>query len=166
MNFGPPKPMSEIMFNKFDKDRSGKIDSKEFQQLCFSLGYPLTDVELSLAVKQLDKDGSNHIELNEFSSWWKISNRWDELKLDSAELEKRKIAADTFNKYDNDKSGFIEGADLDNLYNDLAAQKVTTKDKATFLADLDHSGDKRVNFAEYVEHLRRTGSITVKLPSQ
>ena len=50
------------MFEKFDKDNSGSIDSSEFHQLCFNLGYALTDVELALALKVLDSDGSGQIE--------------------------------------------------------------------------------------------------------
>ena len=45
------EPLSEIMFNKFDQDKSGSIDSSEFHQLCFNLGNALTDTELQLALK-------------------------------------------------------------------------------------------------------------------
>lgn len=40
---------------------TGHIDSKEFQQLCFALGYALTPVEIEVAIKVLDTDGSGKV---------------------------------------------------------------------------------------------------------
>lgn len=57
------------MFNKFDTDKSGFIDDSEFAKLAFSLGYALSDEEVTLAVKVLDTDGTGHISLQEFKKW-------------------------------------------------------------------------------------------------
>ena len=48
---------AQIVFNKFDTDNSGSIDVKEFQALCYNLGYMLTQAEIKYAVLSLDKDG-------------------------------------------------------------------------------------------------------------
>jgi hypothetical protein len=61
--FGPPKPVYEIMFAKY-AGGDGKIDAKDFQRLCFGLGYALTDEEQVLALKTLDADASGTLELN------------------------------------------------------------------------------------------------------
>jgi len=165
MNFGAPKPLSEIMFNKFDVDKSGSIDSKEFQQLCFNLGYSLTDTELQLALKTLDDDNSGKIELKEFTTWWKKADRWSELKLDEAELAKRQSAAETFNSFDTSKTGFLQAKDFEKFYQSLVDSKLTTKSKDRALADFDSNGDHKLNFSEYIEWLKRQGTITVKLPT-
>ncbi len=85
--FGPPKPVWEIQFGKYDTDKSGKIDAEEFGHLCFNLGYALADDELKVAVKMLDSNGSGEIDKDEFKAWWTKSDRWAEIKLDDAELE-------------------------------------------------------------------------------
>jgi Ca2+-binding EF-hand superfamily protein len=153
------------MFNKFDTDKSGSIDSKEFQHLCFNLGYSLTDTELKLALKTLDDDSSGKIELREFTTWWKRADRWSELKLDDDELSKRQVAADTFNSFDSSKSGVLQSKDFDGFYQSLVNAKLTSKPKDRALADFDTNGDKKLSFAEYIEWLKRQGTLTVKLPT-
>jgi len=54
-------PISEVMFNRYDKDRSGSITIDEFRDLSYSLGYYLNDTELDIAVKKLDKSGTGSI---------------------------------------------------------------------------------------------------------
>jgi Ca2+-binding EF-hand superfamily protein len=46
------------LFNKYDTDRSGDIDAKEFQVLAYDLGLVLTDDEAKGFVKELDTDGN------------------------------------------------------------------------------------------------------------
>jgi len=49
-------------------------------------------------LKEIDSDGSGHIQLNEFQKWWKREDRWGSIQLQGFELEKRKELADIFNK--------------------------------------------------------------------
>ena len=114
----------------------------------------------------LDDDGSGKIELKEFTQWWKRADRWEELKLDGAELEKRKNAADTFNSFDPSKSGTLQAKDFAAFYKDLVANKLTTKTEAQALADFDTNKDGKLSFAEYIEWLKRQGTLTVKLPTK
>jgi len=56
-----PVPISEVMFNRYDQDRSGSISVSEFRNLAYNLGYYLNDTELDIAVKKLDKSGTGSI---------------------------------------------------------------------------------------------------------
>jgi len=159
--FQQPKPLSEIMFNKFDADKSGHIDAGEFQQLCFALGYALSPGEVTLALKVIDLDGSGQVDCKEFTKWWKNSRRWDDLKLDEETLGVRQAAAEVFNSYDPGKSGKLATTDFEQFHADLVKNGMTTKDKDTCLADLDTSGDGAVQFNEYIDWLQRIGSIKV-----
>lgn len=161
--FAAPRPLSEIMFDKFDADRSGFIDAQEFQQLTFALGYALTPVEVEFAVKIIDTDGSGKIEKNEFSAWWKLRDRWEALKLDEEALAIRQAAADCFNEIDSTKTGVIHKQDFDKFYKEVTDRKLTTKSKEAFLEDLDKNGDGKIQFAEYIEWLQRQGTIQVKV---
>jgi len=53
--------ISNIMFKKYDTDNSGSITIKEFRNMSYDLGYYLSDTELELAVKKLDRTGSGSI---------------------------------------------------------------------------------------------------------
>ena len=64
------KPLSRIMFDKFDTDGSGAIGKEEFKNLCYDLGHFLSDQELELGMQWLDKDGSGEIEYDEFVEWY------------------------------------------------------------------------------------------------
>ncbi|OQR98738.1 hypothetical protein ACHHYP_08135 [Achlya hypogyna] len=59
-------------FNKFDRDRSGEIDTAEFAALSVELGtYPaLTTDEIKEAFAQLDTSANQKISFAEFWAWW------------------------------------------------------------------------------------------------
>lgn len=151
------------MFDKFDADKSGHIDAKEFQHLTFGLGYALTPIEVEFAVKIIDADGSGVIEKTEFTAWWKLRDRWEALKLDDDALAIRQAAADSFNEIDSTKTGMIHAKDFDAFHKELTERKLTTKSKEDLLADLDKNGDGKIQFAEYIEYLQRQGTIQVKV---
>lgn len=157
--FGPPKPLSQIQFEKYDADKSGKISVKEFARLCGALGYALTQPEVDLAVKSLDADGSGQIDQKEFSEWWKRSDRWESIQISAEQLAVRQKAAATFNAHDADASGLIDAAEVDAFYKDVAAQGLTKQTKEQFVANLDNNGNGSVSFAEFVAYLKQQGTI-------
>lgn len=54
------------MFELYDEDGSGAIDKAELAQLMATLGYDLTDEELSAMIAEVDADGDGDIDYNEF----------------------------------------------------------------------------------------------------
>jgi calmodulin len=59
-------------FNKFDKDRSGALDSKEMKELYQDLlSTTLTDAQLDAAIFAMDKNHNGMIEREEFLDWWR-----------------------------------------------------------------------------------------------
>ena len=59
------------MFQSFDRDASGSLDTAELAKLCQALGSPLSHNELESALFILDKGGSGVIAYGEFLAWWK-----------------------------------------------------------------------------------------------
>jgi hypothetical protein len=57
-------------FDIFDKDNSGTIYAKEFQQLAFEFGEVLDDKQVKEALSEVDMDGSGELEFHEFALWW------------------------------------------------------------------------------------------------
>lgn len=58
----------QAMFEKVDRDRSGKIDSNELREALMSLGFAVSPVVLDLLVTKFDKTGgkSKAIEYDNF----------------------------------------------------------------------------------------------------
>lgn len=61
------------LFLHYDQDGSGFIDEGEFAFLAFDLGAPLTEAEVSSAVKDIDTSGDGKISLAEFTAWFKAA---------------------------------------------------------------------------------------------
>lgn len=63
----------KILFDRFDDDRSGSLDGREFIEACREeMGLTeaeVSDAELNAIFKQVDADGGGDISSDEFSSW-------------------------------------------------------------------------------------------------
>jgi len=64
------------IFERFDKDRSGKIDSNELRDALLSLGYAVSPVVLDLLVSKFDKTGGKNkaIEYDNFIEYGFATN--------------------------------------------------------------------------------------------
>lgn len=142
--------MSQILFDKFDKDGSGSIDVTEFGALCYDRGYFLSDSELQLAVKIVDKDGSGEIQFAEFEKWWKSNDRFGTLQMDEKQQEKLQQCIAFFQYYDADKSGNLDKKEFEALHKQLMDSGYQLKDCASAISEIDKSGDGEVNFNEFL----------------
>jgi len=57
-------------FESVDTDGNGKINQAEMAKLLDALGAGYDDAQVRAAFATIDKDGSGHIELEEFRAWW------------------------------------------------------------------------------------------------
>lgn len=63
------------IFQKYDRNRTGYIEKREFVRLLEALGHEdMTDEEIEIALDSVDTDASGRISWKEFKRWW--SNRW------------------------------------------------------------------------------------------
>eukprot|EP01094_Clydonella_sp_ATCC50884_P005680 TRINITY_DN1461_c0_g1_i2.p2 TRINITY_DN1461_c0_g1~~TRINITY_DN1461_c0_g1_i2.p2 ORF type:complete len:167 (-),score=53.54 TRINITY_DN1461_c0_g1_i2:320-820(-) len=126
------KPISRIMFDKYDVDGDSSIGPKEFKDLCYDLGHYLSEQELEFGLQSLDKDGSGAIEYNEFLEWWRNNDRFEMLKLDDAALAKRVDASATFRQFDDDNSGTIDANEFEGLHALLLERGFCPEDKVRY----------------------------------
>ena len=56
----------EGVFKAIDKDGSGDLDHKEFEQAMSRLGLGLTEQQIVQCIQVLDKDGDGEVSLSEF----------------------------------------------------------------------------------------------------
>jgi len=69
----PPRLQVErlwLAFHEADRDGSGTLDLAELQPLAARLGCPLTEPELSEAVRALDTDGDGTVDFDELVAFW------------------------------------------------------------------------------------------------
>ena len=155
--------MSRIMFDKYDRDRSGYIDTVELFGLCRELGKSLSEEEMSMAMRVLDTNGDGRVSYEEFFAWWsKGAARWAQLALSEQELARLHSAIAHFNHFDADRSGAISTDEFPALHADLVRNGYTTKPLDECLKDLDPSGDCLISFNEYLDYLESAGSFKIR----
>mmetsp|Transcript_11284 Transcript_11284/g.27770 ORF Transcript_11284/g.27770 Transcript_11284/m.27770 type:complete len:450 (-) Transcript_11284:191-1540(-) len=155
---------AQIVFQKFDRNNSGSIDAKEFQTMCYNLGYMLTATEIKFAVMMLDTDGSGVIESGEFHKWWGSTDRWQKLFLDDDQVKQRTAAANVFRRFDPTGSGAVRNCDFEALHQTLTEFRLTSKNVGQCQEDLDTNRDGKIEFNEFIEWLGRQHNWASKIP--
>jgi Ca2+-binding EF-hand superfamily protein len=151
--------VSQRVFSKYDRDRSGVLSRWEFAEMVTELGYKLSPAELDLAVKTLDTDGGG-ISYKEFQAWWRTDKRFEKLQLSDAELSRLQQAQGYFNYFDKDRSGTISKEEFRSLHADLIKHRYPlppTPEAA--LAKLDGDGSGQVSFNEFIDYLHGLGGF-------
>lgn len=66
-------PFAEVreIYDHYDRDKDGVISPREFARVLEALGMELEEHELKLALGEVDRDGSQQIEWDEFLGWWR-----------------------------------------------------------------------------------------------
>eukprot|EP00732_Lithocolla_globosa_P002480 Lithocolla_globosa_v1_NODE_1640_length_2430_cov_8.270737.p1 type:complete len:502 gc:universal NODE_1640_length_2430_cov_8.270737:127-1632(+) len=164
---GPPK-LSRLMFEKYDKEGEGFINFESFKQLCYDLGYFLSDQELELGLKYLDKTGNGKLGYPEFSEWWSETNREEYLKLDSENLAQRVAASETFQAFDEQGNGFLKSDDVEAFFVFCSIKGLCSpdiEDSAQFMREIDQNEDGKIQFKEYIDWLERKSLLSPSKPS-
>lgn len=62
------------VFESLDEDESGYLDKDEFSKvvniLADAVGFVMSDFEVTVAFEDMDVDGNNEVEFEEFKKWW------------------------------------------------------------------------------------------------
>ena len=68
-NKRPAQATLRRIFESIDADGNGSLEAEEIGKLCENMGAKLTERELELAMRVIDKDGSGAVSFDEFSAW-------------------------------------------------------------------------------------------------
>ena len=130
------KLLSRVMFDKYDPDKSGYIDLKEFQAMLRDHGMFLDGDALEIAFSEVDADGSQRISYEEFMEW-KKSSSFSDLAIDDETLERRQSFLELFKRHDVNNDGRMHVSEFPSLYEELKEFDLIKKPLAEVLADMD-----------------------------
>ncbi len=132
-------PEFKEAFSLFDYNGDGTITTKELGTVLRSVGQNPTETELQDMINEVDADGNNSIDFNEFLT---ILAR----KMKNTEYENKiKVAFKVF-----DKDGFISAAELRHLLINLG-EKLIDKEVEQMIRESDIDSDGQINYEEFVK---------------
>ncbi|PRP85942.1 calmodulin 2-like [Planoprotostelium fungivorum] len=156
---GSMPAVSQLIFNKYDKDKSA-----EFRDLCYESGKYLNDQELTAAISIIDHSGNGQIDYKEFSKWWTSYSRWGRIELTPEQQETLSSCSKYFMYFDKDRSGHLSREEFKSLHADLSryypGRLGATLEEA--LRRLDSNGDNSIQFGEYLDWLQSENIISLQ----
>ena len=143
------------IFNLFDKDRSGHIDTRKLGACFAVLGIQYTPDLLKVCLKEFDSDKNNTLEPAEFSELVGMlqscrddkKNANTEVSFSEAQLAKFRAA---FDSLDVDGSGNIDASELALALEALGIDAGDPDTISQMIEMIDVDGDKEVNFDEFL----------------
>ncbi|KAK9947134.1 hypothetical protein M0R45_012569 [Rubus argutus] len=135
------------VFDHFDTNKDGKISGDELQAYFTSIGEPMSTVEAQSVIKELDNDGDNLVELEDFV---KLMKRED---IDANENDDLKNA---FEMFEVDKGcGCITPKGLQNMFSRLGDTK-SYDECVSMIGVFDLDGNGVLDFHEFLNMMIST----------
>ena len=157
------KPLSRVIFDQYDADKSGSISRSELRSVCYGLGHVLSQEEEALALHRLDTNGDGTISYSEFAAWWREKDRFSKFNLTDAQQTAMLQCIQYFKYFDKDASGHLSAEEFIHLHADLVRNgygPYLSGDAHTDLKTLDKGGDGSVALDEYVGWLVGIGALS------
>ncbi|XP_062021683.1 probable calcium-binding protein CML41 [Rosa rugosa] len=135
------------VFDHFDTNKDGKISGDELQAYFMSIGEPMSTHEAQSVIKELDNDGDNLLEFDDFV---KLMRRED---IDANENDDLKNA---FEMFEVDKGcGCITPKGLQNMFNRLGDAK-SYDECVSMIGVFDLDGNGVLDFNEFLKMMIST----------
>lgn len=119
-------------FTHFDKDGDGTITTKQLEEVLEAVGRKPEGALLQTINNTMDTDGHGTINFQEF------------LTLMSKVIKKKELR-DMFNRFDNNKDGFISVSELHDAMK-MLGNKFTDEEMDELVEEADQDGDGQVSY--------------------
>ena len=143
-----PAVVLKSLFYKYDKDGSGQLSKSELAVL-FKEDLGFNNEQANAYALLLDRDGNGQVSFEEFNSWLKSGEKFQNVN-DKSRYHRLVKAVDMFNKFDVDKSHALDKGEFKKLFVEVGG-KLKNLDKA--LKELDRDGNNLVSFPEFLRWL-------------
>ncbi|KAK4336702.1 hypothetical protein RND71_043448 [Anisodus tanguticus] len=145
-------------FNMLDENCDGLISASEIKSMFAKIEQPVSDDEVKVMLKEIDLDGNEFIDLDEFIQMMvKYETR---ITPEQYEISLRKV----FEIFDLDKNSFITETELKEVMGKLG-EHLSDEEVADMIRVADEDGDGRINFNEFrtiMEYIFLTFGLTLK----
>lgn len=136
-------PLLKKIFEKFDKDKSGKLEAPEIEGVLKEKGLPAD--RAALVVRLSDKDGDGAISFEEFQNSLNV--------LAEAKDDPKGAATKLFNELDADHSGYLDENEVYNFLHYLNPEKATHEEAQKIIAKYDADKDGKLTQEEALKAL-------------
>ena len=128
-------------FELFDKDRNGKITSKELGTVMRGLGQNPTEEELKQMIREVDLNGNGTIDFKEFMCLMvkKMKDNDPEEELQEA-----------FKVFDNDQNGYINSHELRHAMTNLG-ENLSPEEVEEIVKEADLDNDQQIDYDEFMK---------------
>jgi len=148
-------------FNMLDENCDGLISAAEIKSMFAKIEQPISDDEVKVMLKEIDLDGNEFIDLDEFIQMMvKYENR---ITPEQYEVSLRRV----FEIFDLDKNSFITETELKEVMAKLG-EHLSDEEVADMIRVADEDGDGRINFNEFktIMEFVKTGKSSKLNPSR
>jgi len=129
-------------FNMLDENCDGLISAAEIKSMFAKIEQPVSDDEVKVMLKEIDLDGNEFIDLDEFIQMMvKYETR---ITPEQYEISLRKV----FEIFDLDKNSFITETELKEVMAKLG-EHLSDEEVSDMIRVADEDGDGRINFKEF-----------------
>lgn len=132
------------VFRIFDKDNNGKVSATEVGMLLRGLELNPTQAEIQDIIRKIDKNGSGHIEWEEFSAFMGHLKRTA-----SQEMEEMTRA---FMIFDHNRDGKIDVNELCRIVTSMG-EKLSLDEANMMISVADINKDGKIDYAEFVKFI-------------
>ncbi|BFZ21153.1 hypothetical protein BsWGS_24192 [Bradybaena similaris] len=137
-------PQVQQWFMSVDTDRSGRITAHELQRALVNTNWTqFNDETCRLMIGMFDKDFSGTIDLYEFQALWHYIQQWKQ----------------TFDRYDVNRSGSIEGLELQQAFMTMG-YNVSQQFVQTVVVKFDHFGRRSLTLDNFIQACVMLKSLT------
>jgi len=132
----------DILFNRFDVDKTGSLDSEELYEAINSYvqKHPEKEEQIKEMLKSVDLSGSSRVTLDEF--------RMLMLSYVGEELEEEEMLIEIFKYFDKNLTGEIGKDELMHVFNKLGLN-LSKQDAEKLIEEVDEDGNKNIDFTEF-----------------
>eukprot|EP00929_Paragymnodinium_shiwhaense_P103893 TRINITY_DN6774_c0_g1_i2.p1 TRINITY_DN6774_c0_g1~~TRINITY_DN6774_c0_g1_i2.p1 ORF type:complete len:153 (-),score=79.77 TRINITY_DN6774_c0_g1_i2:181-639(-) len=127
------------VFESFDADGSGAIDTDELKKAFEALGTKLSDKDVADMIKEVDEDGSGEIDFDEFLL---VVAR----QMESVDQEDELLEA--FKVFDRDGDGYIKASELFRAMK-LFGEKLSEEDCEEIVKEVAAQGERKISLTAF-----------------